>query len=195
MGLGRSTCEIAAKVFSGEWLMNVLNCSGAISAIVAIVKLVRDCRKKRAEKEPKVDALILALGRLYSKLSHINEMCVELMEGNDAMLRMQICGLIDDVNYNEAILSCLSAIDNLSLDILTYHSKTIKTLESLREWLVNVADRFTFNPSLVDESKMHDEIKNFGKIVDDVIARLAKERYGFLARKRGRTVLYRQLGV
>lgn len=173
--------------------MNVLNCSGAISAIVAIVKLVRDCRKKRAEKAPKVDALILALGRLYSKLSHINEMCIELMEGNDAMLRMQICGLIDDVNYNEAILSCLSAIDNLALDILTYHSKTIKTLESLREWLVNVADRFTFNPSMVDESKMHDEIKNFGKIVDDVIARLAKERYGFWARESGRSVLYGKL--
>ena len=68
-------------------------------------------------------------------------------------------------------------------------------LESLREWLVNVADRFTINPSMVDESKMHDEIKDFGKIVDDVIASLAKERYGFWARKRGRSVLYGQLSA
>ena len=195
MGLGRSTCEIAAKVFSGERLMSVLNYSGVITAIGAIVNLVRGCRKNRAEKAPKIDAFVSALGPLYSRLSHVNEMCIELMEGNDAMLRMQICGLIDDVNYNEAILSCLSAIDNLSLDILNYRSKTIKTLDSLRVWLVNVADRFTFNPSMVDESKMHDEIKNFGKIGDDVIASLAKERYGFWARKRVRSILYKKLGV
>lgn len=193
MGLGRSTCEIDAKVFSGERLMSVLNYSGVITAIVAIVNLVRGCRKNRAEKAPQIDALVLALRPLYSRLSHINEMCIELMEGNDAMLRRQICGLIADANYNDAILGCLSAVDNLSLDILNFRPKTIKTLDSLREWLGNVADRFTINPSMVDESKMHDEIKNFGKIVDDVIASLAKERYGFWTRKRGRSVLYRKL--
>lgn len=195
MGLGRLTCEIATRVFSEEWLVSVLNCSGAISAIVAVVKLVKDCRKNSAEKVPKIDALVFGLGPLYSRLSHINEMCLELMEGNDVMLRMQICGLIDDVNYNEAILNCLAAIDNLSFDILNYRPKTIKTLGSLREWLVNIADRFTLNPSMVDESKMHDEIKGFGKIVDDAVEMLAKELYGFWAWKRGKSVLYKKMEV
>lgn len=199
MWLFRSTREIAAKVFSGEWLMSLRSYSGTISAIVVLVSFVIGCkqksRKNRAAKTPKIDALILAMRPLYARMSRINQMCIGLREGNDAMLRRQICGLIDDANFNDAILGCLSAIDNLSLDILNFRPKTIKTLESLREWLVNVADRFTINPSMVDESKMHDEIKDFGKIVDDVIASLAKERYGFWARKRGRSVLYGQLSA
>ena len=199
MGLGRSTCEVAAKVFSGEWLMSVLNYSGVISAIVLVVNFIRGCkqwsRANRAEKRQKIEALIVALNPLYARLSHIDGMCIELMEGNDPILRTRICGLIDDANYTDAILECLSAIDNLSLDVLNYSPETIKSLEPLRVWLGNIADRFTFNPSMLDESKMHNEIKDFGEIVDKVISRFAEELYGFWTRERGRVVLYRKLGV
>ena len=145
---------------------------------------------RKKAKMTKINALVLALKPLYSRLALVNEMCVELMDGDDLMLRKKIFGLVDGANYNEVILKCLSAIDNLSLDDLKCLPETIKSLTPLRAWLVDVASGFNFPLSISDVSKMHDEIKNFDKIVDGVVEMLAKELCGFWARKRDKSVLY-----